>query len=275
MLVADFSANLPENNDMIAFSKMFLAFAVVLIVIPVISFCQGASHTKTSDGVIIYPEVAGQTKAVKIQVIKENIIRVIASPEKEFPAVKSLIISHQKEPFAQWELVPGSNGKELTIKTKSISGVADLKTGRVVFYDAAGKTILAERQTEERLDPVVVEGERTYSVHQRFETTANDAWYGLGQHQDGLMNYKGYQVFLFQNNTEVAVPFLISKKNYGILWDNNSITKAGDTRSYHDLSALKLFSKENQPGWLTATYYNDRKKPGEALMQRAESGIKL
>src|SRR5205085_8804431 len=110
------------------------------------------------------------------------------------------------------------------------------RTGRIVFYDKGGKQILAEQNTETGLKPVVMEGQRTYNIHQAFKSTSDDAWYGLGQHQDGLMNYKGYQVFLFQNNTEVAVPFLVSKKNYGILWDNNSITRVGDTRTYHDLS---------------------------------------
>ena len=76
----------------------------------------------------------------------------------------------------------------------------------------------------------VYEGERSYIISQTFQTTADDAYYGLGQHQDGLINYKSYQENLFQNNTEIAVPFLISKKNYGILWDNYSITTVGDIR---------------------------------------------
>ncbi|HEY6504998.1 MAG TPA: TIM-barrel domain-containing protein, partial [Chitinophagaceae bacterium] len=162
----------------------------------------------------------------------------------------------------------------VTLKTKRVTAVADLNTGDITFLDSTGKQVLAEKKMGRTLEPVVYEGERTYSLTQKFETASDDGWYGLGQHQDGLMNYKGYQVFLFQNNTEVAVPFLISKNNYGILWDNNSITKVGDTRNYKELSSLKLFSKAGEPGWLTATYYNDREKPDDVLMQKAESDIK-
>ena len=261
---------------MTALSRFFICFLSSLIVAPVISFPQESNYTRTNDGIIIYPDTGffGQAKAVRLQVINDNIIRVIASPQKDFPPVKSLIISYTNAALPQWELVPDKAGHAVTIKTKSLSITAGLKTGKVLFYDAEGKEILAEQETGEKLAPAILEGERTYTIKQRFETSPDDAWYGLGQHQDGLMNYKGYQVFLFQNNTEVAIPFLISKKNYGILWDNNSITKAGDTRLYKDLSSLKLFSKQDQPGWLTATYYNDRKKPGEVLMQRAESDIK-
>ena len=97
----------------------------------------------------------------------------------------------------------------------------------------------------------------------------------LGQHQDGIMNYKGQQVTFFQNNTEVAVPFLISSKNYGILWDNYSLTRAGDVRPFHQLSAMQLFSKKNEPGWLTASYANDKHKLQEVITERAETSINM
>jgi alpha-D-xyloside xylohydrolase len=87
------------------------------------------------------------------------------------------------------------------------------------------------------------------------------------------MNYKTYQVQLFQNNTEVVVPFLVSKKNYGILWDNYSFTKFGDVRAYQPLSAMKLFSKDGDQGWLTASYNNDVKNPSKLAIQRPESTI--
>jgi alpha-D-xyloside xylohydrolase len=273
-LIDNFSTNLFENDTMIALPKQFLSIVCFLLVIPLISFSQGSNYTKINDGVIIYPdaEMPEQAKAIKLQVINDNILRITASPQKEFPGIKSLIISYTNAALTQWDLGSDNSNNTVTLKTKLISAVADLKTGRIVFYNAEGKKILAE-QNRRKLEPVIFEGERTYTIYQGFETLADDAWYGLGQHQDGLMNYKGYQVFLFQNNTEVAVPFLISKKNYGILWDNNSITKAGDTRPYKELSSLKLFSGNDEQGWLTATYYNNRNKP-DILMQRAESEIR-
>ncbi|MFD2284961.1 TIM-barrel domain-containing protein [Pedobacter petrophilus] len=86
-----------------------------------------------------------------------------------------------------------------------------------------------------------------------------------------MMNYKGKQVMLQQYNTDVAIPFLLSNKNYGILWDNYSITKVGDVRDFQPLSSLALFSKEGDQGWLTATY-TDQKNRAKTI-QRAESTI--
>jgi alpha-D-xyloside xylohydrolase len=262
---------------MTALPKFLLSAICGLFAFHTISIAQtGTNFVKTSDGVVIYPQrdLTRQPKAIRLQVISDNIIRVSASPQKEFPVTKSLIVSYNNTITPQWNIIDNNNNKSITIKTNQVSAVADLISGDIIFNNAQGKEILAERKDSKSLDPAVFEGERTYAVNQKFETAVDDAWYGLGQHQDGLMNYRGYQVFLFQNNTEVAVPFLISKNNYGILWDNNSITKVGDTRNYQDLSSLQLFSKDDQQGWLTASYYNDRKKPDEVLMQRAESDIK-
>ncbi len=253
---------------------------VTLIVSPVATYGThnpiDPSFSKTSDGVIIYPDasLAGNTRAVRLQVISDRIIRVLASPQKDFPVQKSLVILKKDNLPAPFDVVPGQNKADIILKTKYITAIANIATGHMVFSDAAGKLILNEMPNGRHFQETVLEGERTYTITQEFDTTPDDAWYGLGQHQDGIMNYKNNQVFLWQDNTEVAVPFLVSNKNYGILWDNNSFTKAGDTRDYKSINSLKLFSKDGQAGWLTATYRNDRSKP-DVFMDKAESEISM
>jgi len=46
------------------------------------------------------------------------------------------------------------------------------------------------------------------------------------------MNYKGHSVDLYQKNMVEAIPFVVSDRKYGVLWDNNSHTKFGDVREY-------------------------------------------
>src|SRR4051812_43289147 len=60
-------------------------------------FAGGASYRVEENGVIVYPDpnFSGNTRAVKLQVISEKIIRVIASPEIKFPDVTSLISVYQ------------------------------------------------------------------------------------------------------------------------------------------------------------------------------------
>jgi alpha-D-xyloside xylohydrolase len=237
---------------------------------------ESPAYITTPTGVIIFTDslVTGTSGAVKLEVIADNIIRVIAAPGKEFASTQSLITDYTKRPGLTWNVIPSKGS--LALKTKSITAIVDLKTGAVTFRDASGKKILAEKQPYGRqFQPTVFEGKRYYALTQTFQSTADDAWYGLGQHQDGIINYKDQQVTFFQNNTEVAIPFLISSKNYGILWDNYSLTRAGDVRSLNPLSSLQLFSKKGEPGWLTASYRNNKSKPEDIVTERAESVINM
>ncbi|HEX6426566.1 MAG TPA: TIM-barrel domain-containing protein [Niastella sp.] len=233
-------------------------------------------YITTPDGVIIFtdPLVTGTSNAVKLEVIADNIIRVIATPGNEIAPTQSLVTIYKKRSDLFWNVIPSK--ESVTLKTKSITAIVDLKTGTVTFLNRDGKKILGEKKPFGRhFQPTVFEGKRHFRLTQTFQTTPDDAWYGLGQHQDGIYNYRGQKVELFQNNTEVAIPFLISCKNYGILWDNYSLTTGGDTRPLHPLSSLQLFSKTGETGWLTASYANNKLHPGEVITERAESSIDM
>ena len=50
----------------------------------------------------------------------------------------------------------------------------------------------------------------------------DESLYGLGQNQLGLTDLKGYDLDLWQHNGTIFIPFLLSTRGYGILWDNAS-----------------------------------------------------
>lgn len=234
------------------------------------------SYILTNDGVIVFtdPVFTGISAAVKLEVVSDNIIRVIASPGKEILASQSLVTVYSKRSDRFWNVV--SSKESILLNTKSLTAIVNLKTGVVSFQDHNGKKIVTEKPIGGRhFRSGIIDGRRYYNLTQTFQTTSDDAWYGLGQHQDGIMNYRRQQVIFFQNNTEVAIPFLISSKNYGILWDNYSLTRAGDVRPLHRLSALQLFSKRDEAGWLTASYANDKHKVQEIITERAETNIDM
>jgi alpha-D-xyloside xylohydrolase len=69
------------------------------------------------------------------------------------------------------------------------------------------------------------------------------------------MDYLGEDVELAQHNMDVAVPFLVSTRNYGILWDNNSITRFGNPEPYQLVGdSLTVTGDGGKPGF-TAHYY--------------------
>ena len=65
---------------------------------------------------------------------------------------------------------------------------------------------------------------KTWQVQQSFLSPADEAMYGLGQHQEGIFDVRGVPIRLSQANTNISIPFLLSSKGYGILWNNASLT---------------------------------------------------
>jgi alpha-D-xyloside xylohydrolase len=56
-----------------------------------------------------------------------------------------------------------------------------------------------------------------------FEAYDDEHIYGLGQHQHGRLDQKGCVIELIQRNTEVSIPFLLSSRGYGFLWNNPAV----------------------------------------------------
>ncbi|MBS1601708.1 MAG: DUF5110 domain-containing protein [Bacteroidetes bacterium] len=234
----------------------------------------GPRWTRTADGVVVYPGGCrpGHIPAVRLAVVGDDIIRVLSSPVGE-PSrqAESLITNYKNDSSVHWDV--SENDSEVVLKTRLLSATVRFSTGSVRFDDHSGRVILSEKAVGGRsFEPAVFDGRSLWHIRQTFSTVAGEAFYGLGQHQDGLVNYKGHRVDLFQNNTEVAVPFLVSSRNYGILWDNYSISAVGDVRPYEPLSALRLFSKYGEEGWLTASFRHNR-GPRSQDIQLAASDI--
>ncbi len=62
-----------------------------------------------------------------------------------------------------------------------------------------------------------------YHLEATFSARPEECFYGLGQHQHGLLDQKGCVIRLQHSNTEVAIPFTLSSRGYGFLWNNPAI----------------------------------------------------
>jgi alpha-D-xyloside xylohydrolase len=93
-----------------------------------------------------------------------------------------------------------------------------MNTGTVIFTDKNGKVILQERSIGEKsFVPRTIDSTNGYTLSQIFESPDDEVFYGLGQHQSDEFNYKDRNEVLYQYNTKVSIPFVVSNKNYGIL----------------------------------------------------------
>src|SRR5581483_8746763 len=92
---------------------------------------------------------------------------------------------------------------------------------------ASGAELLAEEQPVRatRLPPRSFKAVHSdlFHLEARFRAYDGERFYGLGQHQHGLLDQKGCTIELIQRNTEVSIPFLFSSRGYALLWHNPAI----------------------------------------------------
>ena len=60
-------------------------------------------------------------------------------------------------------------------------------------------------------------------LEQRFSAYCGERIFGLGQRTHGHLDQKGLVLDLVQRNAEVSVPFLLSSRGYGFLWNSPAI----------------------------------------------------
>jgi alpha-D-xyloside xylohydrolase len=245
-------------------------FAVlVTLILGTLSSCESGPvpYEKLSDGVLVRLE-GEQPKAVRLKVVADRVIRVTAFPGDGADLPASLAAVRTGDADVAFEV--RQDRGNIVLETAALSAEISRTTGRVVFRDAKGAELLREVDGGRSFQPVEVEGQGFHAIRQQFESPDDEAFYGLGQHQNRQMNYKGENVELAQHNMDVGIPFVLSSRNYGVLWDNTSITRFGDPRPWQPISrALQLYDAEGKPGGLTATYFVD----GKPRLTRIESDL--
>jgi alpha-D-xyloside xylohydrolase len=186
---------------------------------------------RVDDGVVF----TMNTGTLKLQICTESMIRVLYSASADFPQRPDYVVLKSGCPGIAYQL--RSTDAETTIITAQMKAVVTLKDGHIQFQDASGKKLFEDYGRT--LTPVEVNGENTY----RAEMFSNlwgsyEGFYGLGQHQAGVWNYRGEEVDLSQDNTNISIPMLLSSNGYGIFWNNPSRSRFNN----RFLSALYLSS---------------------------------
>ncbi|MGC2162612.1 MAG: TIM-barrel domain-containing protein [Silvibacterium sp.] len=100
-------------------------------------------------------------------------------------------------------------------------------SGAVRFKNADGKPMLSETDWPfpRSVTPTVTDGQPAHEASVWFALTPEESLYGLGQHQTGILNQRNTELVLSQDNTNISIPFFLSSKGYGVLWNSASVTE--------------------------------------------------
>lgn len=152
-----------------------------------------------------------------------------------------------------------SNGKIKAVVTEY---------GKISFYNQEDKLLLKEyyrswdhggREDWEDLDQIVMlrisgrsyqnVGGDNYKASVRFEADDTEKFFGMGQYQIPYLNLKGCHLDLAPKNTQASVPFCVSTKGYGMLWNNPAIGTVDFGRNITEFTAE---STKQVDYWITA-----------------------
>ncbi len=183
-----------------------------------------AMHATQSNGGFV---AANEREALVVTVCGDSLIHVTAQPPDSAGAPS-------KPEVQPWMLPPAVVCPGAPFQFSESGGSARLTTARLTisFSEANGNLNVRTAQGEELLHerpnlprtyrPSEAQG--LFHIEDRFGPDATEALYGLGQHQSGMFNYRGSTVELGQNNTDIAIPLVVSSKGYAILWNTASFS---------------------------------------------------
>ncbi len=217
----------------------------VLVCVALLAACgtkkSEGSFVRSERGIVVTP-AANESRRVRLEVIGDRIVRVTAAADGNLDLPKSLmVVESAAAPAFEVEQREG----DVVLTTTQVVATVSLADGAVKFTDASGKPLLAE---DSRSTPAK-------GISQRFNPGTDEAFFGGGQHQYGMVNLNGEDVELSQHNSDIAVPFVVSTRNYGVLWDNNGISRIGDPRPYGLASRdLVIRDANGEAGGFTARY---------------------
>jgi len=160
-----------------------------------------------------------------------------------FRSTRSLHISDEI-----WNILPQPDvtptiqilaGKAI-ISNGKLSAEIREEDGLITYYNEKHEVLLREaydhdvtrlaRQYKSR-------GSDHFEITLTFETERNEHLHGMGQYQNDCLDLKGTVLDLSQKNKQISVPFLLSSKGYGFIWNNPSIGRAELSMTHTSFSA--------------------------------------
>ncbi|MEO3755762.1 TIM-barrel domain-containing protein [Streptomyces sp. B6B3] len=126
--------------------------------------------------------------------------------------------------------------QELVLSDGTLALHLDRSTGGLSYRDGRGDLLFAEQGAaggamEPRAD---VPG---FRARLSLAVSDDQALYGLGQHEDGILDRRGHHLDLYQHNLKIPVPFLLSSRGWGLLWHCYSAMSFDDDASGTTLRA--------------------------------------
>ena len=165
---------------------------------------------------------------LKIQFYADNIVRITKWCPKG--TYEKLSLSVIKKELPDLKITSVQKGENIFLSSAKLILNVSAKDGNIKYLTNDKSEILKEKGIP-LFTPIVYYSDSGFTVRQSFQLTSDEGVYGLGEQEEGYFNFRGKDIVLTQPNVGAANSFLVSTKNYGILWDNYSKTVFSDNKN--------------------------------------------
>ncbi|MDD4426195.1 MAG: glycoside hydrolase family 31 protein [Mariniphaga sp.] len=190
--------------------------------------CQESKFYYTEKGVVI--ELPGNKRGspaqkLAIDFYSPQVVKIAVSISDSALNAPSVIVDETACNSVDFAIAHKKNRIELT--SDSLLIAVDASSGDINFYTPDNSLILSTTGSDFIPFETEYAGNQNHII-QHFNWTYDEALFGMGQHRHGELNIRNQEIELVQENVKVSVPFLLSSKGYGLLWDNYSRTIFND-----------------------------------------------
>lgn len=164
---------------------------------------------------------------IRVQICDERILHVQVTLQADFSTKPSLMVLPQPEVEIPWMVE--ENDQAVILSTHALRLAVNKASCAFTWMDAAGSLLVSEPAGGGKVLREINLGERkAYSTRLSLDFSAGEAIYGLGQHEEGILNYRGHSQLLYQHNLKVAMPILVSTQGYAFFFDSYSLANFHD-----------------------------------------------
>jgi len=196
---------------------------------------------------------------VRVDFVTDRIVHVTATRNQDWSTSAHLMRAEVAERAGP--VTATDEGDNRVLRSGQLSVVVNRATGALVFRNAAGEVVLREDDAAPRAfervavmkpvpDPATVSIVRTvdgdrqvagkyiqqkdrdaWKATARFHLRDDEALYGLGFDEMADLNLRGTTKRLYQHNLRIAIPFVVSTRGYGVLFDTYSAMTFADGKT--------------------------------------------
>jgi alpha-D-xyloside xylohydrolase len=184
---------------------------------------------------------------LKVSFVTDRIVHVTATRNKDWSSSAHLMLAKVAE--QPGPVTASDEGDARVLRSAQVSVAVNRATGALVFRNAAGDVLLREDDAAPRAfervavvksvpDPATVsivktvDGDRqvagkyvqrkdrdAWKATARFRLRDDEGLYGLGFDETADLNLRGTTKRLYQHNLRIVIPFVVSTRGYGVLFD--------------------------------------------------------